>query len=133
MVKMKKQILLIEDSETQALVFKSTIGNLVKEFNHELVVFGNGLEALEYVKNNQELIDLVILDLNLSDISGFDILSEISKLETKLPVIVLSADGDKDLIVKSMKLGASNYFVKASSKEELEKFYNAVYDVIKES
>lgn len=130
---MKKQILLIEDSETQALVFKSTIGNLVKEFNHELVVFGNGLEALEYVKNNQELIDLVILDLNLSDISGFDILSEISKLETKLPVIVLSADGDKDLIVKSMKLGASNYFVKASSKEELEKFYNAVYDVIKES
>lgn len=129
---MKKQILLIEDSETQALVFKSTIGNLVKEFNHELVVFGNGLEALEYVKNNQELIDLVILDLNLSDISGFDILSEISKLETKLPVIVLSADSDKDLIVKSMKLGASNYFVKASSKEELKKFYNAVYDTIKE-
>lgn len=129
---MKKQILLIEDSETQALVFKSTIGNLVKEFNHELVVFGNGLEALKYVKNNQELIDLVILDLNLSDISGFDILSEISKFKTKLPVIVLSADGDKDLIVKSMKLGASNYFVKASSKEELEKFYNAVYDTIKE-
>ena len=127
---MKKQIILVEDSKDQALLFKNMIEDVSLKFNHEVTVFDRGLEAVEYIKNNQKDISLVILDLMLPDCSGFDLIPEINKLKNKPSVIVLSANDDKDLFIKAIKLGADNYFIKGSSQKELEEFYNAIIKAI---
>lgn len=129
---MKKQIILIEDSEIQGLLFKKMIEDVTLKFNYEVTIFDRGLEALQYIKDNQKYISLVIIDLMLPDCSGFDIISAINKFKNKLPVIILSANNDKDLFIKAIKLGADNYFVKGSSEKELGEFYNAIVGVIKE-
>ncbi len=129
---MKKQIILIEDSEFQAFLFKKIIEDVTLKFNYEVTIFDRGLEALQYIKDNQKYISLVIIDLMLPDCSGFDIISVINKFKNKLPIIVLSANNDKDLFIKAIKLGADNYFVKGSSEKELGEFYNAIVGVIKD-
>lgn len=126
-----KQIILIEDSEVQAFIFKGIIDEVCSNFKHEVIIFNKGLEALQYIKNNKKNLSLVVLDLMLPDCSGFDLITRIKKFSNKLPIIALSANDDKEFLTKAIKLGAYDYFVKASSKEELEGFYNAIVGVIK--
>jgi DNA-binding response OmpR family regulator len=116
----------------QAFIFKKIIDEIGSKFNNEVIVFNGGLEALQYIKNNKRNLSLVVLDLMLPDCSGFDIITRINKFNSKLPIIVLSANDDKNLLVKAIKLGAYDYFVKASSEKELENFYNAIVAVIRD-
>ncbi len=63
--------------------------------------------------------DLLLLDLNLPDANGFEILKAIRN-RIAIPVIVLSAHSDKKTIIQAFKLGASDYMVKPYDLGELE-------------
>ncbi len=73
----------------------------------------DGQEAFR--KTKDEMPDIVLLDLVLPGIEGFDILEQIRKDEkTKdIPVIILSNLGQKEEVDKGMQLGASDYLIKA--------------------
>jgi two-component system response regulator AtoC len=63
---------------------------------------------------------VMILDLRMPGVSGLDVLAQVRTLERPAPVIVLSALGEINTVVKAMKMGASDYLVKPFEEQELE-------------
>lgn len=107
----KKRILIIEDDKFLGSLLARKLEK--EEFVTSLAT--NGMEALS--KINESLPNLILLDLILPNINGFEILEILKKNQkTKnTPVIILSNLGQKEDIEKSLKLGAVDYLVKAYS------------------
>jgi CheY-like chemotaxis protein len=100
-----KTILIVEDVETSIKFFEAAL----KGTKAKLLYAETGEEAIKLFDENPD-ISLVLLDLNLPEISGFEVLKYIRKKNNNIPVIVQSAyilSGEKE---QSMKLGA-NYFL----------------------
>ncbi len=72
----------------------------------------NGIEALEVLKHNK--VDLMLLDLMMPEMDGFEVLEVLNKEGTihQLPVIMISADHNMDNVVKGIELGAIDYLPK---------------------
>jgi two-component system KDP operon response regulator KdpE len=76
----------------------------------------NGTEALEEVRKN--LPDLVLLDVMMPDIDGFEVLSKL-RLASNVPVIMLTAKGEEDDRIRGLELGADDYITKPFSPREM--------------
>ncbi len=76
----------------------------------------NGKTALELVAQGP---DLVILDLGLPDVQGFDLLRTIRARNEQVPIVVLSSRGDEAAKVAALDLGADDYVTKPFGTEEL--------------
>ena len=104
-----KKILIIEDDKfLRELISKK----LLKEGYNVSEAF-DGEEGIKKVKTEQP--DLILLDLILPGIDGFEVLSQMradSNL-TSIPVIILSNLGQKEDVEKGLKLGAVDYLIKA--------------------
>ncbi|MGB8453496.1 MAG: response regulator transcription factor [Anaerocolumna sp.] len=108
------KILVVEDQiEISEIVSKY----LTKE-GYRVSVAGNGLEALEYF-NKQEF-HLVLLDIMMSGINGFEVLKEIRKI-SEIPVIMLTAKQEEIDRLKGFEIGADDYVIKPFSPRELMK------------
>jgi len=82
------------------------------------VHFSDGKSALEYMHTAD--FDLLLLDILLPDITGWEICAEIRKMKTYHPIIILSALGQTNDVVKGLKLGADDYLSKPFKMDELE-------------
>jgi DNA-binding response OmpR family regulator len=98
--------------------------NLCKILTDELSDVGykthfltGGNEAIEYL--NKNTVDLLLLDLNMPGVDGFDVLQELSKKEKKPKVIVLTAYADVKSAIESAKLGANDFLSKPYDFDEL--------------
>lgn len=111
---MHKTILAVDD---QPLILKS-IEHKFKDTLFTLHLAQGGKEAIE--KFNTLAPDLVILDLNMPEVNGFDVLQHIRSSERKeVPVIVMSAEDDEKIIVNSFNIGADDYIQKPVGLNEL--------------
>lgn len=116
------KIMLVEDNIEDA-----TFTERVLKFNKlhkDLVLAASGLEALEALEkcdreSNQP--NLILLDINLPDISGIDLLKRIKKDArfSKIPVVILTGSNEDEDIQKSYDLGAGSYLVKPISNNAL--------------
>ncbi len=107
------RILIVEDEKDLAFELKKM---LIKEkFSVSLVFDGNN--AIDILLS--EKFDLIILDLMLPEIDGFEILKFIRKEKIKTPLLILSAKGDLEDKVKGLDLGADDYLTKPFSQAEL--------------
>ncbi len=77
----------------------------------------SGQEALAWLSDHHA--DLLLLDLQLADMSGEDLIHQLTQHHLTLPFIVVTGQGDERLAVKMMKQGARDYFIKDSSLIEL--------------
>ncbi len=112
----QKTIAFIEDEPT----LHKTLGELLKEKGYQLLSAFDGEEGLKLVKEKQP--DLIILDLILPKIHGFELLKELKKdKETKdIPVIVLTNLESPNNIQEALSLGVKAYLLKLNySLEEL--------------
>ena len=75
----------------------------------------SGLEALDKFKKDE--CSLVITDVNMAQMSGFEVLEEIKKMSSEVPVVLITADGSVDNAVEAMKKGASDYILRPFSHE----------------
>ena len=103
----RRRILLIEDEPVNQEILRMYL-----EGSYDLVVAGTGTEALSIIHSQYELLSLILLDLNLPDISGFDILRQV-KADSRfalLPVIVMTSDRDAE--VECLTLGAIDFISK---------------------
>jgi len=75
----------------------------------EISVAVEGFIGLERLKSGQY--DVIILDLNLPDVSGYDVLQQI-RLFSNIPVIILTVSGEEEDIAKGFEMGANDYIVK---------------------
>ena len=78
----------------------------------------NGKEALTCLERNKP--DLIILDFNLPDMDGLEVLSQIRKRYAKLPVIFMTGYGSETISIRAFKLGISDYFIKPFNPQDLE-------------
>jgi len=104
-----KKILVIEDDKfLRELVSRK----LVKE-GYDVAEAVDGEKGVESVRKENP--DLVLLDLILPGIDGFEVLSRIKSDPTlsQIPVIILSNLGQKDDIEKGLEMGAADYLIKA--------------------
>jgi len=92
-----------------------------KQFTEELSGFFQGSEYESYEANtategkkilNNNEIDLLILDVRLPGVNGLDILKEVKIHYPRMEVIIISAHGDMDTVIKAMRLGAFDYLRK---------------------
>jgi two-component system response regulator len=106
------EILLVEDNENDAQLMIRGF----QKFNliNKVHVINNGKDAIEFVLNAQHNLKIVILDLNLPNMDGFQVLQAIRshKRTEHTPVVILTVDKDDASIEKGYKLGASSYIVK---------------------
>ena len=84
---------------------------------YEVVTAADGETGLLTLQKNT--VDLLLLDVRLPGMSGLDVLSELRKSDTDLPVIMLTAYGDVQTAVSAMKLGAVDYLIKGFDLTEL--------------
>lgn len=77
----------------------------------------NGNILLDKIRTLQP--DVVLMDINMPEKSGWDVMLQLKGESPKLPVIVLSISPEKDFAVKFLKAGASGYLTKTSAPEQL--------------
>ncbi len=106
---MANRILIAEDEKpmAKALELKLTSAGFTVE-----VAF-DGQEAIQKIKSNKY--DLILLDLVMPKVDGFEVLSEIQKLKLTTPVIVSSNLSQEEDYQKAKDLGAKDYFIKSDT------------------
>ena len=116
----KIRILLVEDNLVDAAVTRQVL-----KHNHltDLILAANSREALDLLqaKSQAELPQLILLDLNLPDISGIELLRQIKNDKSlhEIPVVILTMSNEDQDIQRSYDLGANSYLVKPISDEAL--------------
>lgn len=103
------EILFVEDDQFLQRVMTQKLENE----NMAVLPASNGEEALETLREKRP--DLVLLDLLLPGIGGFEVLEQMKQMDRvkDVPVLILSNLGQKEDVDRGMKLGASDYLVKA--------------------
>lgn len=107
------KILLLEDDK----LFAGTVKDLLEEEGFEVKMFHNGVDAENC--SYEENFDLFILDINLPDISGFDVIKTIRENGNEKPILFLTSTRDKETLLKSYKLGGDEYLTKPVDFDEL--------------
>ena len=89
---------------------RDVLARMLRRLNYQVSVAVDGDEALNLIRKNQY--DLVLLDIILPRMDGYQVLREIKNSSMDLPVIVISALGEMDSIVRCIEMGAEDYFTK---------------------
>lgn len=110
---MSKKILVIEDEPTLARLLSY---NLSQE-GYETTVVDHGGEGLQAAQ--QFAYDLIILDIMLPGLNGFEILQKLRQKGNKTPVIILTARNAEEEVVQGLKSGADDYITKPFGVAEL--------------
>jgi CheY-like chemotaxis protein len=111
----EKKLLVIDDSETNLLLFESMFEN---DERVEVLLRDNGKDIEKYCLENMP--DLILLDLMMPEVHGFEVMARLQahdKLKL-IPVIIISALGANEDIKKGIELGALDYLVKPVDYEE---------------
>lgn len=107
------RILVVEDSEGLA----STLKRGLEKLGYAADVVGDGRRGLQYAI--KEPYDVIVLDLMLPELRGFDVLSALRRAGRDTPVLILSALDTLDDKVKGLRGGADDYLVKPFAFDEL--------------
>lgn len=107
------RILLVEDDVSMAAVYRSYLTGLSYQIHHE----ETGKGALAAMANEQ--FDGILLDLNLPDINGLEILQKVNQEALQVEVIITTSDCSMNTAIEAMQLGARDYLVKPFSKDRL--------------
>ncbi len=108
------RILVAEDNKLiqDMVVFK------MKKDGYEVDKAVNGRECIECIKQSQY--DLLITDLFMPFISGLEVIAVVrNEMKSDLPILVLSAAGAEETVLKAFELGADDYMIKPFSLSEL--------------
>jgi DNA-binding response OmpR family regulator/nitrogen-specific signal transduction histidine kinase len=104
----KPNILIVDDDATIRLLMKDAL----TERAYNIVEFDNGVDVLHHLKQHQA--DLILLDVNMPGMSGFDVCSEILRLPdgTDISIVMVTALEDATSIARSYDLGATDFISK---------------------
>lgn len=113
-------ILLIEDDRP----LNKAISIYFKKEKFYVLSSFSGQEALDILFQNN--LDLIILDINLPDLSGFDLIEQIKIINSNIPILILSACDLDSAILHGFNLGAEDYVTKPFNIEILHKKINVI-------
>jgi len=110
----KKRILAVDDTAITLM----RISNALRD-TYDVITVNSGVRALKYLE--EERPDLILLDIQMAQKDGIETLKEIRSLKGRadIPVIMLTGMEDKDVVLKSVRLGICDYVLKPFSSEDL--------------
>jgi len=121
-----RKILLVEDNPDDIALTTRAF----KKYNlvNQIDIARDGVEAIDYLKNNSKLPSLVLLDIKLPKVDGLEVLQFIRKNESTklLPVVILTSSKEERDLIESYKLGANSFVRKPVDFDE---FMNAVKEL----
>ena len=119
----KKYSIVIIDDEVEILDMLSRF--LSRNPNFSVTTFSNPVSALSNMENTKY--DLVMLDIMMPQMNGLEVLEKIKEKNEEQKVIMMTAYSTLDKVLKSHKIGATNYIMKPfSSLDALEKQINEI-------
>ncbi len=121
----KYTILIVEDDVGLQYLIKSKI----EDEKYEIITAISGAEAMEQIKKQE--VFLMLLDYKLADITGKELLQQVSDENIDVPFIFMTGFGDERIAVEIMKLGAKEYLVKTG--EFLNQISTVVTRIVREA
>lgn len=108
------KILVCEDEE----ILLTSLEFRLKKQGFEIVLAKDGKDALEKIKTESP--DLIVADIMMPNVSGLELISFVrEKMKSNLPIIMISAMGNDDTVLKAFKLGATDFISKPFKPSEL--------------
>jgi len=113
----KKDIknLVVDDSPTQRLELQS----LLEQEGYSVETASDGVKAMDFIKNTSNLPDVVLSDIFMPNMDGFQLCGKLKKDYPDIPTIILTAHNDEKNLQKAFKAGAIDYLGRPFSKTEL--------------
>ena len=103
-----KTVLVAEDEEVNYVL----ISEILKETQVSIIHARNGLEALKIVNDPETPVDLVLMDIKMPEMNGYETISSIRKVNREIPIIAQSAYAMNEEIAKCLNLGCNDYITK---------------------
>jgi len=114
---MASTVLIVEDDPAQLRFLEAVVSGL----GYRVITAPGGPEGLEILLGGeQEQVDLVLLDLVMPEVDGFEVLDRVHPARPNLPIIVLTMKGGVDTVVQVMRSGAVDFIVKPTSPERMQ-------------
>ncbi|MEO1251596.1 MAG: response regulator [Pseudomonadota bacterium] len=118
----RRRILLAEDNEVNQLVIR----HMLDPNAYELLVSGNGREAVDQFKDNVDDIDLVLMDVSMPEMDGYEATNQIRSFESETgrkptPIVCLTAHVMASDVEMAHKAGMDDYLSKPVSKDKLDR------------
>ena len=110
----KNRVLIVEDDEPSLNFLKI----LLEKFRIHSVWAKSGLEAINYCKDNSD-IDLILMDINMPEMDGYEATREIKKFKPELPIIAQTSNAVEGDLEKVIEAGCDDYISKPIKKEVL--------------
>lgn len=101
----KRRVMVVDDED----INRQILGNIL-ESEYEVICAGNGQEALSLLQGEYPDVSLILLDLLMPVMDGFEFLSALSSSLPQIPVIVMTSE--KEAEVRSIKMGAADFITK---------------------
>lgn len=119
-------VLLVEDNKTNQLIAKT----LLQQLGTEVILANDGKAAVELYHENKEKIDLILMDLHMPVMNGYDAAKEIRKVSANVPIVAMTADVIMGVREKCEQSGIYHYISKPFDPD---RFIQTVKDIIEES
>ena len=123
-------IIIIEDDQDDRELIKNAFEKL--KYPNKLFFFQNGEEALKYLNKPHEPTFLIMSDINMPKLTGFELrkkLKEDSELEIKcIPYLFFSTSNTQNEVIEAYKLSVQGFFVKPQNHHELEKTLSVIME-----
>ncbi len=112
------------------LLFASSLEKLINSFDGFSVILKaqNGKDLAKQLEQSEKLPEIVLLDINMPVMNGFETMSYIHEKYPKMRAVALSMDDNELFILKMLKLGANGYFLKDCHPNDLERGLREVRD-----
>lgn len=108
-----KKILVVDDEKSVQFLYEKVFKKEVNRGEFELLFSISGEAALDQLKiDSDDSIKLIISDINMPGLSGFELLKEVKGIQPKLPVFMSSAYTDTERQSLAKELGADDYITK---------------------
>ncbi|KAL6125676.1 hypothetical protein ACLB2K_073731 [Fragaria x ananassa] len=120
----KLRVLVIGNDAT----FLANVSEFLHILNHQVWTYTNPYIAFSALRVRRNFYDLIITDLYLPDMDGFEVQKRVRQ-EFKLPLIIVSADDREHVILKALKLGAAHYIVKPVCFDDVKNLWQFVVNV----
>lgn len=101
-----KRLLIVDDQQGIRLL----LNEVMKKEGYETYLAANGIEALGFAEEQE--MDCVLLDMKIPGMNGVEILKHLKEKWPGLPVFMMTAYGELDIVQEALNLGAIRYFTK---------------------
>lgn len=105
------------------LLIAKAIASIIDQFRHFRVLFEaeNGQELLKQLEDKRKIPDIVLLDISMPVMDGFETASRLRELHPEIRVMALSMQGEDESLIRMIRSGAQGYLMKNVHPAELEK------------